>query len=309
MIPLDTGLLTGATFGSSNELIRIQEIDTQNFKAYQSWFKNNPNIYQNDSIFVRLINLVLEYQRRELSIRNLIPNIAQQLELVYRNQYQSLHSTDMGNLVIIPVYEKGGELTTVLYSNATDLNYNRYMVIDTISIVTINIHTLESLLSKDDVLSINTLVTNEIMVPLHRKITDYAIFNNITGIDTLKKGGVPRHDFYMNDLNKFVFSRRKRISRAVSKLDTTPLDVLNSLPIKGVLKINYIEDDYIDNLLWINLLSYHMIVSGAGKINREGLYTKYERSYSLYKPRGRGDKYFGNASTELLDALEEINFI
>ncbi len=311
MIPIDIGPVTGTDFGSSDELSRIREISDANFRAYQSYHQSNPITQQNDSLFVRLVHIVNNYHKRGLNVESLIPNIAMHLDLVYRNYKQELHQTDWGKLLMVPVYDNSVDLFKVLYSNNVELNYNREALIQSHSFVTINIKLLLDLIkyySKRG-RTVSEMITTEIGIPLTKAITDYAMFNVITNIDELEKPEAPQHKFYMENLGKYIYDRRSQVKSAVTNLDLNPLDVLDNLPISTKVRYHLIEDDYIDNLLWINLMSYHAIVSNSAKINKENLYDKFYKSYSLYKPRGRGDKYFTNASSELLDLLEEVKFI
>ncbi len=309
MIPINIGLDTGTGFGSSVDLTRIQEVNDKNYRAYQSYYAKNPVFYPTDNVFFRFVTMLKEYEDHKLRIEPLIPNLCLILELVHHSMPQVLHPTHLGNLLLIPIYNDGIDLFTVLYSDATDLNYGN--IIDTTSFVTVNVKLLASLVKMYTRRSfdIYRLLTKEITIPLFKAITDYAVFNVITNIKTVKKASKPNHPFYMENLNRITYMARRKILNSVNGLDTNPPDVLRSLPLTFPMRFNVIEDSYINNLIWLNLISFHKIIANCSKINREQLYVKYYRNFKLYKPNGRGDSYFSSASSELLDYLEKIKFI
>lgn len=311
MIPLNIGTVTGTTFGSSDELSRIKTLTNNNFEYFRKWFEHNPEIFQNDELLVQLITIVQDYINRGLNVRFLLPNLAQHLQLVYRNQFQRLHQTHLGNLLIIPTWDNEEKLFTVLYSDAIDLNYNREALISTTSFVTINIKYLVTLLRdyRRYEIGTNEFITMEMTIPLHKEITNWAVYNKIVDIRYIEKTKKQDELFYIYDVNKFVFERRGAIERSVSYKNMQPLDVLANLPISDNIKWQTIDDEYIDNLLWINLFTFHNIVTNAQKLNNDKFYRRFFRSYSLYEPRGRGDKYFGNTCTKLLDYLQDTKFI
>lgn len=311
MIPINIGPVTGTAFGSSDELERIEVNAKANNTFFSKWYNRNHIIFNNDEIFARLVNLVRIYDKRGISLSRNIPTLASALELVYRNNKQQLHDTIVGKMLIIPVYNDTHNIVEVMYSNHTDLNYNMDALINSTSIVIINVKLLSKVIAKYDKRGIDTnrLITRELMIPIATRMTDHAIFNVITDIrnpaDWVKNNG----SFYMYDLNGYIDSHRTNITKAVVNLDTNPLDVLAGIPVSNPVEYLNIEDNYIDNLLWINLFVYNNIVSKARRINRDKLYDKFDKGYSLYSPRGRGDKYFGSCSSELLDLLQDEKFI
>jgi len=310
MIPINLGIETGAGFGSSDVLKRIGVYSESNFQYYSKFYSKNPIIYKNDSLFVRMVNILSDYIGLGLDIERYIPQLALNLSLVYRNKKQVLHETEYGNLLIVPEYTKDVDVIQVLYTDATEVNYNQSGLIDTTTIVSINIRRLEDIvkkhIKKGD--SIYDLITNEINTPLMRKISDFALYNVLTGIEHYTGGDAPDHRFYMYDLASLIDKNSSAIFRSIRNKDTGPLDVIKALPLHDI-KWRVIEDDYIDNLLWINLISYRAFVINGMRINEEKLYRKYLTYYSRWGPRDVNDKFFSVADAKLKSRLEYIGFV
>lgn len=311
MVPINIGLDTGAGFGSSDILSNISEYSTVNFNTFSNWTSRNPTVFQNDSIFVRMATLMLEYRSLKLSVKDMLPALSQSLGLVHRVLPQELHSTHLGKLLIIPEHRRDDILFKVLYSDSTDVSYDGEAIIDTCSFVSINVRVLSDLVYNYTKMgkSFNSLISSEITPKLTGLITNYAIFNCVTGIGDIKLLPPSQTNYRIINLNKIMYMNRKSLLRKVNNLDTTPVDVLRNVPTGLRITFDQIEDHYIDNLLWINLIGYKKIVDNGQRINKDGFYSKYYRSYSLYKPRGRGDSYFSKCSTELLDRLQDSNLI
>lgn len=311
MIPIQIGPSSGTSFGSSDELKRIEVYSKAGYKNFKNFYSRNPKLHGNDDFFVKLISIVSRLDSHGFSPNDMQSAVSESLDLVYRTSKQELHDTHLGKLLVIPVYEDKGELFDVIYSNSTNLNYDLESIISTVSFVTINIAVLAERLRKVvfDGLDASRFIMTNITIPMMYKINSHAIFNTITSLDTFTPKGTSSPPFYIFNLEKYVAKFTKRLGKVVTNLDTMPLDAIANMPSEDKISFVRIDDMYVGNLLWINLFAYHNIIRKCGNINRESLYNKYWKTFMLYEPRGRGDSYFSVASSELLDVLEDEKFI